>query len=205
MIWVAVSVKGRREEYKELTRAALLEAATERFARDGYAATTIDDIASSARVSKGAVYYHFADKAQLFEAAFRDRQQHLLTEVAEAAVGHTDPWDQLDAALGAHLEYTVADPTHRALLQQAPQAIGADRCREIDEQLGLPVLLTALNNLQHTGELSTPPTEMLARVLFSSLCEAAMTAGAAPDTLRAQQQARAALRAITSGLRRKPD
>lgn len=202
---VALSVKSRREEYKELTRAALLEAATERFAQDGYAATTIDDIASSARVSKGAVYYHFPDKAQLFEAAFRDGQQQLLTKVAEAAAGQPDPWDQLDAAVGAYLEYTVADATHRALLQQAPQAIGADRCREIDEQLGLPVLLTALNNLHGTGELTASPTEMLARVLFSSLCEAAMTAGAAPDTLQAQSQARAALRAITSGLRRKPD
>ena len=138
-----MSVKGRREEYKELTRAALLEAATERFAQDGYPATTIDDIASLARVSKGAVYYHFADKAQLFEAAFRERQQQLLTKVAEAAGRRNDPWDQLDAALAAYLEYTVADPTHRALLQQAPQAIGADRCREIDEQLGLPVLLAA--------------------------------------------------------------
>jgi hypothetical protein len=78
-----------------------------------------------------------------------------------------------------------------ALLQQAPQAIGADRCREIDEQLGLSVLLAALHNLSQTRELATPPTEMLARVLFSSLCEAAMTAGAAPDT--AQTQAMAAL------------
>lgn len=199
-----MSVKGRREEYKELTRVALLEAATERFGHDGYAATTIDAIASSARVSKGAVYYHFADKAELFEAAFRERQQQLLAKVAAAAARRNDPWDQLDTALAAYLEYTVADPTHRALLQQAPQAIGADRCREIDEQLALPVLLAALHNLSQTRELATPPTEMLARVLFSSLCEAAMTAGAAPDTAQAQTQAMAALQAITSGLRRNP-
>jgi AcrR family transcriptional regulator len=106
--------QGSSEEYKELTRVALLEAATERFANDGYAATTIDAIASSARVSKGAVYYHFADKAELFEAAFRERQQQLLAKVAAAAASRNDPWDQLDTALAAYIEYTVADPTHRA-------------------------------------------------------------------------------------------
>jgi AcrR family transcriptional regulator len=204
MITVAVSVKGRREEYKELTRAALLEAATLRFAQDGYAASTIDDIARSARVSKGAVYYHFADKAQLFEAAFRERQAQLLTKVAEAAAGREDPWDQLDTAIAAYLDHTVADPTQRALLQQAPQAIGAERCREIDEELALPFLLTALNNLDQTRTLATPRTEMLARVLFTSLCEAAMTAGAAPDTAQAQTEARAALQTLTSGLRGNP-
>lgn len=198
---VGMSVKGRREEYKELTRAALLDAATEQFARRGFVATTIDVVASSARVSKGAVYHHFADKAQLFEAVFRDRQQRLLAKVGDAAARHTDPWKQLDAALDAYLEGTVADATHRALLQQAPAALGADRCREIDEQLGLPVLITALDGLHEAGELTPQPTAMLARVLFSALCEAAMTAGADPHPKQAQRQARSALHAITAGLR----
>lgn len=198
---VGMAVKGRREEYKELTRAALLEAATEQFAQRGFAATTIDDVAAEARVSKGAVYYHFADKSQLFEAVFRDRQKRLLAKVGDAAARHTDPWKQLDAALGAYLEGTVADATHRALLQQAPAALGPQRCRQIDEELGLPLLEAALNGLQETGELAQQPTQMLARVLFSALCEAAMTAGADPHPNRAQRQARAALQAITAGLR----
>ncbi len=201
MILVGMNVK-RRMEYKELTRAALLEAATELFAQRGFAASSIDDVAASARVSKGAVYYHFADKAELFEAVFRERQQQLIVKVTDAAGRHRDPWKQLDVALGAYLEGTVADATQRALLQQAPAALGAERCRQVDEQLALPVLLAALNGLQQTGELVQPPTEMLARVLFSALCEAAMTAGTDPNPRRAQREARAALRAITAGLRR---
>jgi AcrR family transcriptional regulator len=204
MIEVGMPVKRRRDEYKELTRAALLKAATEQFAEHGFAATTMDDIAMSARVSKGAVYYHFVDKAELFEAVFRDRQQQLLAKVGAAYARHSNPWRQLDAALGAYLQGTVADATQRALLQQAPAALGTERCRQIDEQLGLPLLLAALNALQESGELAPQPTEMLARVLFSALCEAAMTAGADPHTSAAQRQASAALRAITAGLRRQP-
>ena len=199
-----MAVKGRREEYKELTRAAILEAAAEQFSERGFSTTTIDQVARTARVSKGAVYHHFADKAELFEAVFRDRQQHLLASVATAAAGRADPWEQLDAALAAYVDGTVADNVHRSLLQQAPAALGAERCRQIDQQLGLPVLLAALDTLHRTGELAPQPTEMLARLLFSALCEAAMTAGADSQPSRGRGQATAALRAITAGLRRQP-
>lgn len=200
-----MTVKGRREEYRDLTRAALLDAATEQFAAHGFTATTIDEVAASARVSKGAVYYHFDDKARLFEAVFRDRQQQLAEKIARAAAGFANPWDQLDAALAAYVDGTVADDVQRALLQQAPAALGAERCRAIDEQLAIPPLLATLKQLHETGELSQPPTEMLARVLFSALCEAAMTAGTDANPKRARREALTVLRAIIAGLRVSPD
>lgn len=197
-------VKGRRLEYKELTRAAVLEAAAEQFVARGFAATTVDDIARVARVSKGTVYYHFADKAQLFEAVFRARQTRLLAAVAAAVAGRGGPWEQLQAGLDAYVSGTVTDPAHRLLLQEAPAALGAGRCREIDEQIGLPVLRAALENLVASGELVAQPVAMLARVLFGALCEAAMAAGADPHPARAGRQAGAALRALTNGLRQQP-
>jgi hypothetical protein len=44
---------------------------------------------------------------------------------------------------------------------------------------------------------------MLARVLFSALCEAAMTAGNDPDAARGRAQAAPVLRALMAGLRRR--
>jgi hypothetical protein len=79
----------------------------------------------------------------------------------------------------------------------------SSNCREIDEQLAIPALLTMLDSLKSTGELSQGPTEMLARVVFSALCEAAMTAGADPHPTRARTQAETVLRSITAGLRRR--
>ena len=195
-------VKSRRQEHKELTRAAVLDAAAGQFAGRGYAATTIDDVAGAARVSKGTVYYHFADKARLFEAGFRNRQAKLLDTVATAVEGRRGPWERLQAGLDAYLEGTVADEAHRNLLQQAPSALGAERCRQIDEEIGLPVLRLALADLASTGELVDQPIEMLARVLFGALCEAAMAAGADQHPRQARQQAAGVLRAITAGLHR---
>ena len=50
------------------TRQQILQAALKRFANAGYAATSVQDIVDDAQVSKPALYYHFADKARLFEA-----------------------------------------------------------------------------------------------------------------------------------------
>jgi TetR/AcrR family transcriptional regulator, mexJK operon transcriptional repressor len=48
------------------SRAAILSAATTLFLRDGYVATTMDDIAETAGVSKRTVYNNFVDKDALF-------------------------------------------------------------------------------------------------------------------------------------------
>ncbi len=49
------------------TVAAIQTAAHELFAKRGFAATTIDDIARRAGVAKGAVYHHFGSKEEIFE------------------------------------------------------------------------------------------------------------------------------------------
>jgi AcrR family transcriptional regulator len=50
------------------TRRHILQAALKSFARCGYAATSVQTIVDHAGVSKPALYYYFADKAQLFQA-----------------------------------------------------------------------------------------------------------------------------------------
>jgi len=55
-----------RDEKKARTRRRLLDAAAEVFARRGFAATSLDEIAEEAGFSKGAVYSNFAGKEDLF-------------------------------------------------------------------------------------------------------------------------------------------
>lgn len=54
-----------RERKRLRTRQAILTAATELFERDGYSATTLDDIAAAAEVSKRAIFNYFASKEDL--------------------------------------------------------------------------------------------------------------------------------------------
>jgi TetR/AcrR family transcriptional regulator, acrAB operon repressor len=53
------------------TRQAILRAALAEFSRRGYSATTLDGVARAAGVTRGAVYWHFANKATLYEELLR--------------------------------------------------------------------------------------------------------------------------------------
>jgi AcrR family transcriptional regulator len=57
-----------RERRLEHTRSLLLDAAEDVFAEKGFTPATLDDIASSAGYTKGAIYKHFATKEDLFLA-----------------------------------------------------------------------------------------------------------------------------------------
>jgi AcrR family transcriptional regulator len=63
----------RRPERREQTRAALLEAAAELFAAQGFHATTLDAVADAAGLTKGAVYSNFSGKDDLMRALIEVR------------------------------------------------------------------------------------------------------------------------------------
>jgi AcrR family transcriptional regulator len=59
-----------RSRHAEATRRAVLDAARSLFGRQGYAQTSVEEIADAALVTKGAVYHHFAGKKALFRAVY---------------------------------------------------------------------------------------------------------------------------------------
>src|SRR5437879_13494384 len=89
-ILVGMSIKGRamtrkrllREESRRQTRERLLEAAAIVFSRQGFDATSVDQVAEEAGFSKGAVYSNFASKEELFMVLL---DRHLETELPSVA------------------------------------------------------------------------------------------------------------------------
>src|SRR5580698_7463333 len=131
---MVVPVKSRREEYAETTRAAIIDAAVERFTADGYAKTSMDTVAGAARVTKGAVYHHFRDKAELFEAAFVVMEQRLLARVTTGVEGISDPWELMAAGVEIYLEECSEPQFRRIALEEAAAALGFGRWKEIEER-----------------------------------------------------------------------
>lgn len=70
-----------REEKKAQTRARLLEAARAVFARRGFAASSLDEVAEEAGLTKGAVYSNFANKEDLVLAVLDDSFDRRMDEV----------------------------------------------------------------------------------------------------------------------------
>ena len=58
----------RTKEEAAITRQNILKAALNLFSEKGYATTTLAEIAQSADVTRGAIYWHFEDKADLFNS-----------------------------------------------------------------------------------------------------------------------------------------
>ena len=70
-----------RAQRRQQTRAQLLDAAGRVFARRGFHAATVDEVAEAAGYTKGAVYSNFANKDELFLALLDQRLAAQLQEV----------------------------------------------------------------------------------------------------------------------------
>ena len=64
--------RSRRDERKQATRRELVASATSVFARRGFHAATLLEIATAAGFTTGAIYFHFGGKDDLFLAAFEE-------------------------------------------------------------------------------------------------------------------------------------
>ena len=91
------SGRRRAAEHAADTREALIAAARRLFARDGFDGTGTEQIVAEARVTRGALYHHFRDKADLFRAvmaeAAGDVAQRLIDE--QLAAEATSPLDDI--------------------------------------------------------------------------------------------------------------
>ena len=73
------------------SRTAILDAAEVRFARAGFDATTIKEIAADAGVNSALLYYYFADKEALYGAVVSRFIERIATEMARTFVGDEAP------------------------------------------------------------------------------------------------------------------
>jgi AcrR family transcriptional regulator len=87
------------------TRQHILRAALKRFANAGYAATSVQQIVGDAKVSKPALYYHFQDKAGLFQALVNQALDQRWEVIQQAAARGRNLRGQLVEILAALFEY----------------------------------------------------------------------------------------------------
>jgi TetR/AcrR family transcriptional regulator, acrAB operon repressor len=114
----------RTKEEALATRERLLDAAELLFQSQGVSQTTLQQIAQAADATRGAVYWHFKDKADLFNAMM-DRValplQRALSFVEEAP--EADPLPALKKALRLALRQTVTDPQTRRVFEVATHMV----------------------------------------------------------------------------------
>lgn len=127
-------VRRTKEESKE-TRRAIIAAAREVFYHKGVTRTSLEQIAAAAGVTRGAIYWHFANKAELFYA-MRDEVQLPLVDRCDVALdtgsGETpDSLDPLDR-IGHFLEVVIASVAKDEATRHTFQIV-TFKCEYVDE------------------------------------------------------------------------
>lgn len=168
-----------QSERRAQTTAALRRAARSHFGRRGFDDTSIDDIATAAGVTRGALYHYFDSKEQLFEAVFEEIEGELVEKVATESVAAIDSVGQLRAGCDAFLDATADPRVSRIALVDAPAVLGWARYRELDEHYFLALVRAAIDTIHPDREAAT--NAMLARALLGGLTELAIRAASHPS------------------------
>jgi AcrR family transcriptional regulator len=192
----------KRSEQREATRNALLAEGRRQFARDGYHAVVLEEVARAIGVTKGAAYHHFGSKAGLFHSVVEQAQQEVAQRVALAASTVDDPWDQLLTGSRAFLAAGSDPAIQRIMLVDAPTVLGWNEWRAMDEASSARHLAEALAALVAARIIDPQPIEPLMRLLSGAMNEAALWLAQSPDPVVAIDDTMAALTRLLNGLRR---
>lgn len=150
-----------RAESREQTRQALLRAAARLFGERGYQATSVDDVAEAAGFSKGALYYNFDSKEELFDALVEASIGAMTSSLEEALAGADTIEEKLAAAQRVLTEQEQADPGVHLEIEVLVQAVRDDRVRgKVAEAYGrMRSAVASLIEEQFKAAGAQPPLE----------------------------------------------
>ena len=135
------------QERTESTRMALITAARQLFVERGYAATSTPDIVSAAAVTRGALYHHFEDKAELFFAVSKQMAQEVSAAIDTSSAYAKSPMNALVEGSNAYFKAMAESGRAQLLLQEAPAVLNAQQLAQLSDMAGAYALEQGLGAL----------------------------------------------------------
>ena len=150
-----------RSQHAEATRRAVIAAARSLFGRKGYAQTSVDEIADAARVTKGAVYHHFAGKEALFRAVHAEVEAEAQARAVSAGDPAAPPIDQIVAKVNAYLDAALDEEIRRITLIDGPAMLGLDLDAPPDQQAAYAGLRSFIATSIERGQITDLDPDLL--------------------------------------------
>jgi len=199
----ARTLSARRAEHAADTRDALIGAARRLFAAHGFDGTGTEQIVAEARVTRGALYHHFRDKADIFRAAMAEAAADVATRLIDeqTATDAQSPMAEIREGVSAFLDVCVDGDFQRIVLVDGPRVLGSDAWEDLVEQYGRGILEEWLERCVGTGDLEDMPLRALARLLIAMLTEASLAIARADDPQSERAAFGETLDRILTGLR----
>lgn len=153
-----LSASDRREQLLEVARIV--------FAKHGYEAVTVEEIAEQAGVSRPILYNHFGGKQGVFEAVVDGEIARVEEVVAGALAGEAEPEELLERGMRAFFDYVHANPDgHAVLTRDAPVHLSEAGLGKLMD--GLAARITrVIAGAMTAGELDPKPAPIYANALI---------------------------------------
>jgi TetR/AcrR family transcriptional regulator, fatty acid metabolism regulator protein len=156
-------------------RRVLLEAAVRVFARRGFHAARVGDIAEEAGVAHGLLYHYFSSKEEVLETIFRETWADLLAAVRDVEESGEPAHEQLRQVAAILLRSWRRDPDLVRVLVR-----GVARSSELDRRVGdvgdaFAAIERIVRRGQEAGELRPELDARLTSVIFYGAIEELLT------------------------------
>lgn len=102
---------------KRKTREEILELSAPLFARHGYDGVSMRDVAAAVGLTQAALYYHFADKDQLYLDAVAYEFQEREAALKDMLAGNGPPWERLERFVAGLARMMATDKDFLRLVQ----------------------------------------------------------------------------------------
>jgi AcrR family transcriptional regulator len=195
----------RTPEQAAATRRALLDAGRRLFRDKGFDNVSGEELVAAAGVTRGAMYHHFADKREVFEAVYREVLEELDAEVTkaglDAATETGEVWPALLAGLDRYLDLCLDPDVAEFALRQAPAVLGWERWDAIDREFSVDQVKGVLELLAQTGQLDEVPVLPLAELLVGAMNQAGRLITLSDEPARARQELGPVLLRLIEGVR----
>ena len=151
----------------EKRRAQLLKAAARIFGRKGYMRATTEDIARSAKLSKGALYFHFKNKEDIFLGVIQDHNKANTDAILNILESEKDPLKALETSIRVVIEIHEQFQCINPVLWQQANSIPKIRNYMISQHGLLQEIV--VNYLMKNSRLNRKDSQILFMLMYTSL------------------------------------
>ena len=158
-------------------RRQILDAAVRVFARQGFHACRVSDIADEAGVAYGLLYHYFRSKEEVLNTVFLERWDVLLQVIADVDAGERPPREKLRAIASFVVDSYRHDPDLMKVIivevTRAANSFGRTHLAKIDEAYAL--IARVVERAQEDGTFRDDVTPQFAALAFYGAIEQVLT------------------------------